>query len=155
MVVCPQCLASYPVQESNAITPEQVRQMRQPSMDVHQLEKKYCSHCGNRISAGINFCPYCGVNLRQDVVTNLHQAMPISSDVMMNTPVDDTDETGEQTDEMPKEKGFEWKPMLPSYRISHRHRHHPASAHFQAVAFALIIGLLVTLGYIVYHAMKL
>lgn len=162
LVVCPQCLNAYQAVEAGTLpaVTAQPNQTQQPS-------KHFCPHCGQDIgqdiSHGINYCPYCGGSLRHEP-SGLQQTKQPSNDSRPDTnhhrPRTSQRHAGKSTNnhtshsnESPQ--GFDWKPMIPSYRLVRQRENEPASIGFQAFAIAVILALLALLAFIIYHAMRL
>ena len=153
LVVCPQCLNAYQAIEPGTLPRPHSPQAETADETEHmQPPMRYCPHCGQSIGEGINFCPYCGkaLNAASDSTETIsnhdtgkrHQSSRRSH------------EHGTHTSTL-SDTGFDWKPMIPSYRLAqHRHRE-PASPAFQAFAIAVIMGLLALLAFIIYRAIQL
>ena len=150
LVVCPQCLTSYQVVEPGTLTPPTSKSGGAKTVPTMH----FCPHCGESIGEGINFCPYCGGNLHVNTpeVTN---------------PVKANDNPASQSGHGSHDKGtshrhggnaekdqqlFDWKPIIPSYRLAQIRRQEPASLRFQAFAISVILALLALLAFIIYKA---
>ena len=156
-VVCPQCLTSYQAVAAGELpAQDDLRPTTKTAPDIH-----YCPHCGEGIGHGINYCPYCG--------GNLHQASEIAAPTADSgpsapAPAAAAPSRGKKSSrrghhhqdgshgEDNEKQSFDWKPIIPSYRLAQIRRHEPASLRFQAFAIATILVLLALLAYIIYQA---
>ena len=157
LVVCPQCLTAYQAVEQGTLPP-QVSRLEDSTTATHA--KRFCPHCGEKIGQGINFCPYCGGNLRDDAASSPDDVVKTASS--RETGIHDKEQVSQQgankhrhgnpdKDDEPQQT-FDWKPIIPSYRLAQIRRSEPASPRFQAFAIATILALLALLAFIVYHA---
>lgn len=155
LVVCPQCLTSYQAVEAGSLTPP--GDNRPSAKDTRVMH--YCPHCGESIGDGINYCPYCGGNLHvsrpavlsptdPDAQQSDHDTLPSTHRPRHSA----TRQQGGAETESDEQQTFNWKPIIPSYRLAQIRRQQPASPRFQAFAIAVILALLALLAYIIYHA---
>ena len=152
LVVCPQCLTSYQAVEQGTLDPP--TEKRGDTMTASTMH--FCPHCGEGIGDGINFCPYCGGSLHAN--TRDTKANPTKTD---DNP-DSHHRHGSHdrgtihhrrgSNDEKEQQLFDWKPIIPSYRLAQVRRHEPASLRFQAFAIAVIIALLALLAFIISHA---
>ena len=158
-VVCPQCLNDYqavdPATLPKVVVP--VEQHQEPTSRTPH----YCPHCGEDIGRVIHFCPYCGKSLIVD-----SESIDDEADAQ---PAERQQASSRRTSHHGHSKhahrhehnagnatpAFDWKPMIPSYRMVQQRQHEPANIGFQAFAIAIIIALLVLLAFIIYHAIQL
>ncbi len=165
MVVCPQCLKAYQAVEAGTLPLAEVRHAQ--SSDGAAPSKRFCPHCGQDIGHGINFCPYCGRSLHaadvpaaQAVAVRPDAAVPASGPYASRAKEESSQSSSGQSpastaSPAQPEVEFDWKPMIPSYRLIQHRQHEPASLGFQAFAIAVILALLVLLAFIIYHALLL
>lgn len=154
LVVCPQCLTAYQAVEQGTLSPQVSR--GEESTSAHA--KRFCPHCGEDIGQGINYCPYCGGSLREHAAgraevtaASRHEsAVRDNAQASQHVASKRRHDDGDKDDEI--RHAFDWKPIIPSYRLAQIRRSEPASPRFQAFAIATIVALLVLLAYIVYHA---
>ncbi len=151
LVVCPQCLTGYQVVEPGELSPPADKRGDTKMAPA----KRYCPHCGESIGEGINFCPYCGGNLHAtsaDVTANLAKAenTPASHSMHASHDKETADRHGNHTEK--EQQLFDWKPIIPSYRLAQVRRSEPASLRFQAFAISIILALLALLAFIIYKA---
>jgi len=85
MVVCPQCLTTYYV-EGNKLTASEVAAQRHPVTGGDASSAGYCYNCGKALPAGINFCPYCGVDLMAPFQNKANASQPYQSGVDAEQP---------------------------------------------------------------------
>lgn len=164
VVVCPQCLSAYQAVDAGTLpAPPAAAPARQ----------HYCPHCGEDIGQGINFCPYCGGRLHDtasDTLAPHAVASTQPSQASAETKRRDSSSGSRHSSNHHRQSSrrhsgtdsadaeapmFDWKPMIPSYRLAQHQRHEPASLGFQAFAIAIIIALVALLVFIIYHAMLL
>ena len=148
--------------EAGTLPLAEVRHAR--SSDGAAPSKRFCPHCGQDIGHGINFCPYCGRSLHaadvpaaQAVAVRPDAAVPASGPYASRAKEDSSQSSNGQSpvSTAQPEVEFDWKPMIPSYRLIQHRQHEPASLGFQAFAIAVILALLVLLAFIIYHALLL
>lgn len=160
LVVCPQCLNAYQAVEAGTLPAVHGTKVDDPA--AHP-PKRYCPHCGQDIGHGINFCPYCGGSLHtdEDSATGMETHQVTNQPAAQPNPPHTTERHSGKTSHHRQEnrpkttQAFDWKPMIPSYRLDRQRQHEPASLGFQAFAFAVIIALLTLLAFIIYHGMSL
>ena len=156
LVVCPQCLSAYQAVEPSTLpADEQSRGKANETAPVMH----YCPHCGQSIGTGINYCPYCGRSLHVPETSAVIAATPVAAQHIASDrrSPDSNHADAHQSPNDPSNKStstqtFDWKPMIPSYRMSRLRQYEPASRGFQAFAYATIIALLALLAFIIYHA---
>ena len=147
-VVCPQCLSVYHV-EGNTLTPQQVSTTRGTSHAG--AGHGYCYNCGKPLPSGINFCPYCGVDLMKPFAGTVAE-QPVQEQVEQQpsqaSAADDksTSDTSSRQNYTSRERGDILRQMN-SYRdavnADHARKHGKASPRFQAFAWTLIVLLAV------------
>lgn len=66
-VVCPQCLAVCRLEGDELVARDDSQTLTRRSVNVTEVNRantKFCHSCGKQLPSGIQFCPYCGVDLR-------------------------------------------------------------------------------------------
>lgn len=151
LVVCPQCLTAYQVVEPGELSPPVDKRGNTKMASA----MRFCPHCGESIGEGINFCPYCGGNLHAaSAVATATSAKSHDTPAShpMHGPSDKETSNHRQGGRAEKEQLFDWKPIIPSYRLAQVRQREPASLRFQAFAISIIIALLALLAFIIYKA---
>ena len=151
LVVCPQCLTSYQAVEPGTLTPPATKNGGAKTVPT----MRYCPHCGESIGEGINFCPYCGGNLHANTLDAANPTKAVDSPASHSRHGSHDKGTSHHQHGNDKEKEqqlFDWKPIIPSYRLAQIRRQEPASMRFQAFAISVILALLALLAFIIYKA---
>lgn len=66
-VVCPQCLAVCRLEGDELVARDDSQTLTRRSVsitEVNHANTKFCHSCGKQLPSGIQFCPYCGVDLK-------------------------------------------------------------------------------------------
>lgn len=150
VVVCPQCLTVYDVNDG-ALTASEARERRRQAVAAAPA-MRYCPACGTRLQEGMRYCPQCGMQL-QSWSGQAPAAVPHpDARVSAEPPRDSGNAAQEQAPDGEKEEGNFHIPFMP-YRFNSAtfgslFPKPRASKRMQAVAYTvilLLLGLLVAI----------
>lgn len=160
VVVCPQCLAMFDTDGSLHVSSDTgLSRASQPltaDSATQQAHYCYCPDCGKPLPADVNFCPYCGISLKNLTKTTPSPAVAVAQPIVQAEPVvaqpvamGAAIETGVPVTEAPS-----WVPVYPTYHYrKHKWGHGPASLRTRIAAYIIIAALLILFVFIVYQGM--
>lgn len=162
-VVCPQCLAVCRLEGDELVARDDSQTLTRRSVNVTEVNHastKFCHSCGKQLPSGIQFCPYCGVDLKAPFSSRQPQVQTNPEPKPQPKPVKEpkpkpVERPSEPERQVPTSNVEEKLRTIKHYNSTSIHgqlhqRGSKASPLFKVVAYTIIVALIAILVAIIY-----